>query len=394
MPRKTRASSLDPRSPVLDPLAQEIAARYQTCVTHYADWEETAREDYSFALGDQWTTADRTALESQGRPCLTFNRIRPIINIVSGYERENAARIKVNPEGGEDKIFSEVNDRLLKAIGKGSKLDYLMGYWFDDGLYCGKGFLEAVLNYDLDPIRGDLVFTQRSPYQILVDPECLAYDLNRGARYVFKVVRLPRSVLKELYPKHVTLIDGFVSDTDDPLENGMGLVTREGTHDDYGNRPNATTVVRRSDEPRDNRLPQDDRFTVKEYWRTALVDRYFVVEKSRGEPQRFDTHPEADAFIARQGFGTVVTRKVQTMRVAAWVAGRLAASRAGAGIRSCSHRGRRWPPRPGSPGTWRAQPRGSSGPPASGPPCRSSGSRWAPRSACRRSPRRRSRSRW
>jgi hypothetical protein len=293
---------------------------------HSKDWNELAREDMAFALGDQWTAEERTTLKEQARPALTFNRIRSIIHLVSGYQRENASRIKVNPEGGEDRIFSEVLDRTIKQIDKWAHLTYKFAYWFDDGCYTGKGWLEAVLTYDADPIRGELRFPQRSPYQVLVDPDHNEYDLNEwpGAQYVFKVVRLSREQLKALYPTKAKLITGFVmdADTDDArLLNGSALLS-EGDQDDYGNRPNRTTVLRRNGGTApESDLPQDDKFTVKEYWHPKQVKKYFVIDKESGEPRRFDTTDEAEAFIREQAFGKVVERTVREMWVGALVGG-------------------------------------------------------------------------
>lgn len=299
-------------------LLRELKARFRSCTKHYRDWDVVAKEDYNFALGDQWTEEERQKLKDESRPCLTFNRIRPLINLVSGYQRENAARIKVNPEGGEDRVFSEVMDRAIKHVDKNAHLTYKLGYYFDDGCYCGKGFLESIITYEKDPIRGEIKFKQRSPYQILVDPKCLEYDLNEGAEYVFKVVRLSREKLKELYPKKKKLIDGFVEDKDDPVLNGAGSVV-EGDEDDYGNRPNPTTKTQRlgETEAEESGLDQDEEFTVKEYWRPKQIEKFFVINKDDGEPERFDTEDEANAFIAQQGFGKVIPRTVPEMWVSA-----------------------------------------------------------------------------
>jgi hypothetical protein len=304
-----------------DTLREEIRKRYKACKAHYEEWDEIAQEDYKFALGEQWTEEEREELKKAARPALTFNRIRPIINLVSGYQRENSARIKVNPEGGEDQVFSEVMDRLLKAIDKWSHLGYKMGYWFDDGLFVGKGWIEALRVFDTDPIRGELDFKQCSPYQVKVDPDCLEYDVNAGAQYVFKVTRLTKEKLKELYPAKKRLIDGFRKDTDDWLANGEGAVLQEGSDDDYGNRPNVTTVTQKSLPQEENELERDMKFTVKEYWRFKRVTRWFVINREDGEPEKFRTKDEAEAFVAEQGFGKAVERQVKEMHVAAMVCG-------------------------------------------------------------------------
>ena len=126
-------------------LLTEIEERFKGASTFYSKWNVFAKDDYNFALGDQWTEKERSELEQQSRPALTFNRIRSLINLVSGYQRENSARIKVNPEGGEDHIFSQVMDHALKAIDKWGKLGFKLGYQFDDGLYCGIVFCEAII---------------------------------------------------------------------------------------------------------------------------------------------------------------------------------------------------------------------------------------------------------
>lgn len=307
-------------------LKLEIFQRYKSCTKFYDKWEIEAKDDYAFGLGDQWLTADRQALHEQMRPCLTFNRIKPIIGVVSGYQRENSARIKVNPEGGEDKIFSEVMDKVLTFIDKVSHLSYRLGYLFDDGLYCGKGWIESSITYDKDPIKGELNFKQLTPYQVKVDPDCMDYDINDSAQYCFKVVRLTKDKLKFLYPKKKKLIDGFVKDNDDSVINGSGMFV-EGDKDDYSNRPNKTTVVKYQAETLDEEdFEKDQKFTVKEYWRLKTVTKYFVVEKETGEPQKFDTKEEAEAYAITQTMDggevmKVIDRESNEMWVAALCCG-------------------------------------------------------------------------
>jgi hypothetical protein len=304
-------------------LRRELLAHRKVVEKHYDKWDTVAKEDYKFALGDQWTEEERNLLKEQSRPCLTFNRIRPLINVVSGYQRENSARIKVNPEGGEDRIFSEVMDRGIKHVDKRSHLTFKFGYWFDDGLYCGKGWLEAIMTFDHDPIRGELRFKQRSPYQIKADPDNNEYDLNEGANYVFKFVRLSRSKIKELYPGKSALIGGFVRDNDSQGENGAFLEDEDNMKafegdpqdDDYGN--DIMTQSFQKDLPQGS----DGKFTVTEYWRPKKVTKYFVINREDGQPDRFDTKEEAEKFAEDQGGGRVIDRKVNQMWVASYCCG-------------------------------------------------------------------------
>jgi hypothetical protein len=297
-------------------LADEIKNRYDYVCSRYEDWIDAAKEDFRFSLGDQWDNADKEALKAQSRPALTFNRIRPIINIITGYQRENASRIKVGPEGGEDRIFSDSLDRILRFMDKRSHLSYKLGYFFDDGCYCGKGYLEAIWSYDRDPVYGDIVFKQRSPYQVYPDPDCIEYDLNEGHKYVFVSTRLSRGDIKGLFPEKAKLIDGFTVDTDDITMNSSGL----SQDDDYGLKPEQATSIKMSGDDDAGGI-QDGKFNVLEYWRTKPVDRFFVIDKEEGTPRRFDTQEEADKFVADQSFGKVIKRRVNEMWYATKVCG-------------------------------------------------------------------------
>lgn len=303
-------------------LRKEILSRYKTVEKFYEKWIKEAKEDYEFALGDQWTDEDRQILANEGRPCLQFNRIRPLINIVSGYQRENSSRIKVNPEGGEDKIFSEVMDKAISYIDKLTHLNYTLGYQFDDGLYVGKSFVEAYKTYDKDPIRGELNFQLCTPYQILTDPEFKGYDLNDGCGYAFKLKRLSKYKLIELFPDKKNIINHLKEDVDDISVN-IDIDMVEGDKDDYGNNPNkTTTAANKSDEIIEADIDEDTKFTLKEYWRPKRVKRWFVIDADSAEPVKFDTIAEAEAFAAQQGPRIKpVERMVKEMWVADYVAG-------------------------------------------------------------------------
>jgi hypothetical protein len=249
-------------------------------------WNKVAREDQRFSAGDQWTNEEREALEEQGRPCLTFNKIEPLLALVAGWERENSFRIRVFPEGGEDRIFSEIGDRILKAVDKWSKLNYKLDYVFDDGINCGKGWLEMAITYDYDIIHGDLIFRNRTPFQILVDPDSVEYD-HEDAEHMIKMVKVTKSKLKTMYPKKVAIIDDIREDI-----NFIGETFEEGDKDNYH--------LGKSDI--DENIPgdiSDDKGDAKlwlfEKWYKIYKDRYFVYDVNSARLLKFDDEAEATA---------------------------------------------------------------------------------------------------
>lgn len=291
-----------------------VLKRFRRSKRIYKDWLDAADEDYDFGLGKQWADEDKQNLATQKRPCLTFNRLRPLIDVVAGYQRENEARLKVRPEGGEDKLFSDIIDRVIMHINKTSKLDYKLGYVNDDGTICGKGYIEAYLNYDDDPIRGQLEFRQIPYYQFLPDPDCTEYDLNKGAEFGHKVVKYSRRKLKQMFPEKAAVIDAITPRNEEYYE-----ALEEGGDDDYGNDPNSATVVREYNDPEGGEKPvnDDEELLLIEEWYKKYVSRFFTVDKSDDENdyKTFETKKEAEAFVQGQGGGKIFERKVAQMWV-------------------------------------------------------------------------------
>lgn len=253
-------------------------------------WRTEAKDDYDFAMGEQWTDAEKEVLREQGRPCLTYNKIEPLIDLVSGYERENSARIRVFPEGGEDKIFSEVCDRVIKAVDKWTKLGYKLDHVFDDGITCGKGWLEMAISYDDDIIHGDLIFRQLTPYQVIPDPSGREYDQSDW-NWLIKLSKYTRSKLASLYPDKAEEIATITEDTFIDTETKDMVI--DNPDDDYN-----------STHPEDSKAGspgvdvEDPELNLKEYWHKKKVKKFFVYNSTDSRLERFEKKDEAEARLA------------------------------------------------------------------------------------------------
>jgi len=272
-------------------LIEEIEQNYKLAASAVASSNEVIKEDFRFALGDQWTAEEREVLEVQGRPCLTFNKIEPLINLIGGYQRENSLRIKAFPEGGEDKLFSEIADKLLGFIDKTSKLSYKLDHEFDDGIIGGKGWIEMAVNYDRDIINGELIFRQLTPYQVLKDPEGREYDQSDWG-FMFKVSNYSRARLKTLYPTKEDVIEAFESDDYANLE-GMESPAIESDADNYHNKKGMgvpASAISDGDVPRSQQT-----FTLLEYYHRKFIERFFVFDVNNGVLEKFNKKEEAEA---------------------------------------------------------------------------------------------------
>lgn len=273
-------------------ISTEIDTNVRIAVAHKASWNDTAKEDIEFCLGKQWTDEEKATLNEQKRPCMTFNKIKPIIQLVSGHLIQRQDRIQVSPEGGEDEVFSAVMDKALDHVDKLSNLSWKMNYQFSGGERAGRTWLEAYIDYDEDPIFGRLKFNYLGAFNVYMDPSAREYD-NSDANYGFKIIKLPKARLKQLYPKKKKDIDEFLME--DTLHNVVfdTSTATEGDSNNYGADPNRSSVginaVTSGEEPKGDLKM----FTTVEYWKKDYVDKWFLYFSDDGSIAEFDSEDEA-----------------------------------------------------------------------------------------------------
>lgn len=165
---------------------------------HLSDWREEALEDYAFGAGDQWSEDDKSLLEEQLRPCITFNRTGPVIDAIVGNEIQNRQEVRYIPRQVGD---SAVNEMLTEA-----------GRWFRDQsdaedeetdafidlVTCGLGWTETRLDYEENP-DGEPLIERIDPMEMFYDHMAKKRNLA-DRRYDFRVKDLARSEAEEMFP--------------------------------------------------------------------------------------------------------------------------------------------------------------------------------------------------
>lgn len=75
---------------------------FRESVEYMNDWRKEAHECFDFVEGKQWSEGDVEKLKKMGRPVVTINKIRPMINMLSGYQRNNRNDIDFLPRTNDD----------------------------------------------------------------------------------------------------------------------------------------------------------------------------------------------------------------------------------------------------------------------------------------------------
>jgi hypothetical protein len=164
-----------------------IADRHYRASVPLSKWAKQAKECVDFVEGRQWTEAQLRKLAEEKRPALVFNKIAPLVRLVTGYMRNNRTDIKFMPasDSASTQEVAEALSMIAKSIAEGCGLKYVDAEVFLDGIITGRGFWDQRLDFT-DNDLGEIKITAKDPFTIGIDPDCQDYDLNKGAAYVYE----------------------------------------------------------------------------------------------------------------------------------------------------------------------------------------------------------------
>ncbi len=189
---------------------QEIINYFDDCYQKaYYAWNgfyPLAERDLRFYLGDQWDEAEKRELFQEGRSTLVFNRIRPNINMVSGYQRKHRHSSVVVPVESSDQQTADQLTKLLLYVFQYGDFYECISDCFKGGLITGWNMMSLWMDYRDDPLNGDLK-CGREPYNAFIaDPYFSNQDMSDAA-YIMKRKYISLDMCKSLLPEHKKDLD-------------------------------------------------------------------------------------------------------------------------------------------------------------------------------------------
>ena len=164
-------------------------------------WRKAAQEDYDFVAGKQWTDGEKKAFEASGRPSITINRIKPLINVLSGYQRLNRYDIEFLPRTGDDVDICQVRKGITKYVLDRCDYDSQESAAFLDAAIGGLGWLDVSYEFDEEVQDGEARVKREDPFSIYVDPESHKPDFS-DAKYICRGKWVDKDELISVYPEH------------------------------------------------------------------------------------------------------------------------------------------------------------------------------------------------
>ena len=158
---------------------------------------------YDYVAGHQWDEEDLEILRDQGRPAVTFNRIGPFVDGVSGLEIGNRQTTQYYPRQVGKAGINEMLTGAAQWARDECDAEDEESEALRDVIICGVGSCQTRMDYATEP-DGMIVIDRVDPLELYPDPSSRKPNYA-DSRFVMRVKDVPVANAEELFPDHPAL---------------------------------------------------------------------------------------------------------------------------------------------------------------------------------------------
>ncbi len=157
----------------------KMEAFYASAITINQSFWGEADTDTRFEVGDQTLWSDLYGnLPANRARQFNFNRIRRIINMISGHQRRNRKSTIVVPIENGDQLTADQFSKILMWVNNQEQVLETISESFQGALVTGMNLLQVWVDYRNDPISGNIKVDNCSYNSFLIDPYFRKADLS------------------------------------------------------------------------------------------------------------------------------------------------------------------------------------------------------------------------
>ena len=140
-------------------------------------FHQSARDDFAFVAGDQWTPEDKAKMETRKRPVVVFNYSEKMVDAVCGSEVSNRQEATYHSRTMGSDPLAEMMTYAAKWVRDECQAEDEETDAFRDALICGMGWTETKMDYSEDP-NGMPIVSRIDPIEMRWDPAAIKPGLS------------------------------------------------------------------------------------------------------------------------------------------------------------------------------------------------------------------------
>ena len=208
-------SLIDAESPMPDdPWSFNSDAEARELVEAIRDYRDIAKREKhikketqecrDFREGDQWTSDQITKLDSEGRAHLVINYSGSLVDLFSGYARQNRRDPKAYPVREACGKVADVLNMTMKQVSVDSDCDQHNIRVFDDGVISGRGCWRLSMDYE-DDILGRIRIRRVDDAKVHFGPH---KEMDASDSEIVAIEEwYSKQRLKQMYPEKAAAMD-------------------------------------------------------------------------------------------------------------------------------------------------------------------------------------------
>lgn len=183
-------------------IKQKIDADWTSNATAWNRYQLEGLRDTNLEAGIPFNDQSYTSPLSNQQTPFYFNRVRPMLNMISGWQRKNRKSTIVVPLESADQATADQWTKILLNLYKREGVYETLSDAFHQGaLVTGMSMIHMYLDFSEDSISGDLKFNLLAFNQFECDTYFRKHDLS-DCRFVRTRSYLTHSVAASLIPDH------------------------------------------------------------------------------------------------------------------------------------------------------------------------------------------------
>jgi hypothetical protein len=159
-------------------------------------------DDLRFLSGEQWPQDILSARESDGRPCITINKLPSFVDQYVGNQLQNRPQIKFLPvDDNADPDTAEVMTGIFRHVEQQSDADVAYDTGAESAASCGLGAWRVITEYADEDSFDQEIRIERiiNRFSVLPDPLAKKWDYSDG-RYFFLTEEMSRESFETAHP--------------------------------------------------------------------------------------------------------------------------------------------------------------------------------------------------